>query len=179
MANHAKRVFSFTLAVLFFLSAMSITGFYLWNFFQEDKDSTSEVADPTQEQNTEENVQDLAKMENFDPPVEVKELRWDITKEGDGAVVKEGDTISFTYTGAFAKNGIIFDSSSEPITYPLDNLIKGWQEGIPGMKVGETRRLFIPADLGYGAETDDYSYTQKGDPVLGDLVFDLTLTGVE
>ena len=50
--------------------------------------------------------------------------------------------------------GKIFDTSygKTPATFPLDNVIPGWQQGIPGMKVGGTRLLGIPSDLAYGAQ---------------------------
>ncbi len=76
---------------------------------------------------------------------------WDAT-EGTGDAVKPGGTVTVHYTG-WLTNGKQFDSSvgRQPITFPLGRVIKGWQEGIPGMKPGGVRRLKIPANLGYGA----------------------------
>jgi FKBP-type peptidyl-prolyl cis-trans isomerase len=70
---------------------------------------------------------------------------------GGGDEVVEGATITFHYTG-WLEDGTSFDSSvgGDPITYPLTDLIPGWQEGIPGMKEGGKRRLIIPPELGYG-----------------------------
>ena len=75
---------------------------------------------------------------------------WDST-EGTGDAVKPGGTVTVHYTG-WLTNGKQFDSSvgSKPITFPLGGVIKGWQEGIPGMKPGGVRRLKIPSALGYG-----------------------------
>jgi Domain of Unknown Function (DUF1080)/FKBP-type peptidyl-prolyl cis-trans isomerase len=73
-------------------------------------------------------------------------------KEGTGPVVPAGATIAFRYTGRFT-DGTKFDSNRnapEPLTRPLTRLIKGWQEGIPGMKVGGRRKLVIPPELAYG-----------------------------
>jgi peptidylprolyl isomerase len=77
---------------------------------------------------------------------------WDV-KEGEGEAVKAGGTVTVHYTG-WLTDGKQFDSSvgSRPITFPLRNVIKGWQEGIPGMKPGGVRRLKIPAELGYGKQ---------------------------
>lgn len=63
-----------------------------------------------------------------------------------------GATVTIHYVGRFI-DGRVFDSSrerGEPATFPLDRLIKGWQEGVPMMRVGETWDFVIPADLAYG-----------------------------
>lgn len=72
---------------------------------------------------------------------------------GDGSEVQPGATVTVNYCGVGMTGQSVFDSSwsrGEPITFPLDNLIPGWQEGIPGMKVGGQRLLVIPGELGYG-----------------------------
>lgn len=78
---------------------------------------------------------------------------WD-AKEGKGEAVKAGETVKVHYTGWLTDDkATIFDSSvqrNEPIEFSLTMVIKGWQEGIPGMKPGGVRRLKIPADLAYG-----------------------------
>lgn len=74
-------------------------------------------------------------------------------REGDGAEAQPGDTVTVNYCGAGYGGLAVFDSSwsrGEPIAFPLANLIPGWQEGIPGMKVGGQRLLVIPGELGYG-----------------------------
>ncbi len=76
---------------------------------------------------------------------------WDV-KEGTGDATAKGATVTIHYTG-WTVDGKIFDSSVKrgtPSTFPLPNLIKGWQEGIPGMKAGGVRRLKIPYALAYG-----------------------------
>jgi peptidylprolyl isomerase len=73
--------------------------------------------------------------------------------EGDGPEVQPGNTVTVNYCGAGLDGQVVFDSSwarGEPIAFPLDGLIPGWQEGIPGMKVGGQRLLVIPGPLGYG-----------------------------
>jgi peptidylprolyl isomerase len=74
---------------------------------------------------------------------------------GTGATVKAGDTITANYIGVTCTTGKIFDSSYKtgkpvPISFPLTGVIKGWTDGIPGMKVGGSRLLGIPADQAYG-----------------------------
>ena len=103
---------------------------------------------------------------------------WDIT-EGTGKVAKEGDGVRVHYTG-WLTNGKKFDSSVDagrPFTFVLGNgeVIKGWDEGVAGMKVGGKRQLRIPADLGYGENgTPDGTI-----PPNSTLIFDVRLLGVQ
>jgi FKBP-type peptidyl-prolyl cis-trans isomerase len=83
-------------------------------------------------------------------------LKYTDTKVGTGAEAKAGQTAVVHYTG-WLTNGTKFDSSKDrgqPFTFPLGGgrVIKGWDEGVQGMKVGGTRKLTIPANLGYGAQ---------------------------
>jgi len=74
-------------------------------------------------------------------------------EEGMGAEAKPGDRVDVHYVGVDFESGEEFDSSwsrGESIQFPLAGLIRGWQEGIPGMKVGGRRQLVIPPDLAYG-----------------------------
>jgi peptidylprolyl isomerase len=73
---------------------------------------------------------------------------------GEGAEAKPGDTVEVHYVGVEFHNGEEFDASwnrGESIEFPLRGLIQGWQEGIPGMKVGGRRQLTIPPEKAYGA----------------------------
>ena len=72
---------------------------------------------------------------------------------GDGAEAVPGGTVQVHYLGVEYDSGEEFDSSwsrGEPIDFPLRNLIQGWQDGIPGMRVGGRRKLVIPPHLAYG-----------------------------
>ncbi len=74
---------------------------------------------------------------------------------GDGAEAKPGDTVDVHYLGVEFESGEEFDASwnrGESIEFPLRGLIQGWQEGIPGMRVGGRRELVIPPHLAYGPE---------------------------
>ena len=81
-------------------------------------------------------------------------LKYVEQKVGDGKVAKAGDTVSVHYTGTLT-NGKKFDSSRDrdkPFEFPLGagKVIKGWDEGVAGMKEGGKRKLIIPPELGYG-----------------------------
>jgi peptidylprolyl isomerase len=72
---------------------------------------------------------------------------------GDGPEAVPGGTVEVHYVGVEYDTGEEFDSSwnrDESIEFPLRGLIRGWQDGIPGMKVGGRRKLIIPAALAYG-----------------------------
>jgi peptidylprolyl isomerase len=74
-------------------------------------------------------------------------------KEGTGAVIKDTDTLTVNYIGVSCSTGKIFDSSYKngaPATFPLNQVIPGWTQGLTGMKVGGERLLGIPPDLAYG-----------------------------
>lgn len=100
-------------------------------------------------------------------------------KKGTGPEAKLGKKITVHYRGTF-KDGKEFDSSysgGEPITFELaeGRLIKGWTEGIPGMKVGGKRKLMIPYKLAYGERgTPDGTIPPKSD-----LYFEVELLKVE
>jgi FKBP-type peptidyl-prolyl cis-trans isomerase len=102
---------------------------------------------------------------------------WDI-RVGNGEVAKEGSRVRVHYTG-WLTTGKKFDSSVDagtPFDFTIGNgeVIKGWEEGVTGMKVGGKRQLRIPPALGYGA--DGYP------PVIppnATLIFDIMLLGVQ
>jgi len=82
-------------------------------------------------------------------------LTYEDLAPGTGAEAKSGDTVSVHYTG-WLTDGTKFDSSvdrNSAFSFKLGagRVIKGWDEGVAGMKVGGKRKLTIPADLGYGS----------------------------
>ena len=102
---------------------------------------------------------------------------WDI-RVGTGDVAKEGSHVRVHYTG-WLTNGKKFDSSvdaGKPFDFTIGNgeVIKGWEEGVAGMKVGGKRQLRIPPNLGYGA--GGYPGVI---PANATLIFDVQLLGVQ
>lgn len=82
-------------------------------------------------------------------------LQYEDLAEGTGTAAKAGDSVEVHYTG-WLTDGTKFDSSLDrgrPFAFPLGagQVIKGWDEGVAGMKPGGKRKLKIPATLGYGA----------------------------
>lgn len=116
------------------------------------------------------------KLPNYEPRESVAELETIDTEVGDGEEVRAGATITAHYTGALCKNGIIFQSShdmGQAITFGLNQVIDGWKLGVPGMKVGGTRRIVIPAEQAYGEHSPAPNI-----PANSDLVFDIDLVAI-
>ena len=105
-------------------------------------------------------------------------IYWDI-RVGNGEVAKEGSRVRVHYTGWLA-NGKKFDSSvdaGQPFDFRIGNgeVIKGWEEGVAGMRVRGKRQLRIPPSLGYGAEG-----TPDGPiPPNATLIFDVELLAMQ
>lgn len=102
-----------------------------------------------------------------------------ITKKGTGAQAKAGDTVSVHYTGTLT-DGTKFDSSrdrGEPIEFALGQgrVIKGWDEGIAKMKVGDQAILVIPPSIGYGERGAGGGLIPPG----ATLIFIVELVGVK
>jgi FKBP-type peptidyl-prolyl cis-trans isomerase FkpA len=82
-------------------------------------------------------------------------VKYETLKEGTGPELKAGQTAQFIYVGKLAENGKIFDDRSKrnrPEILSLSEKTKGWREALPGMHVGELRKVTVPPELAYGAK---------------------------
>jgi FKBP-type peptidyl-prolyl cis-trans isomerase len=164
------------MAAVFLISACAFSAFVIYDMQQSRKKNAEQKAATEQAQQP--GASEGKPLENFTPVETVTELQTTDIKVGEGAEVKPGDTVTVDYVGAIAATGSIFESSKDsgqPATFPLDGVIQGWTEGIPGMKEGGVRRLVIPADKAYGPNPREGS----GIPPNAALVFDVTLIKVE
>ena len=164
------RVVFFFLAMLFLIPIVA-SGVYV---IYQSKNNNKQQGDSSLNTNT--NTLAGTKLANFTPiSTPVSQLQTIDTTVGSGAEVKAGDTVTVNYTGALVATGVIFESSldsGQPATFGLSQVIPGWTNGIPGMKIGGTRRLIIPAAQAYGASG------QGSIPPNADLVFDVTLVSI-
>jgi peptidylprolyl isomerase len=107
-------------------------------------------------------------------------LKYIDEQEGEGEAAKEGNKLTVKYTGRLADTQKVFDSTDknagEPFTFELGKgqVIKGWDEGVVGMKAGGTRKLLIPSKLGYGPRGSPPEI-----PPNADLEFDVELVKIE
>lgn len=170
MARKRERAFAGFFAILFLVTSSALAIGVIVQAVQNHKQSPAASTDTTKLMGT--------KMQNFTPTsVPQTQLQVMDTKSGTGAEVKAGDTVTAEYTGALMSNGVVFDASADhggAVSFPLDGVIPGWSQGIPGMKVGGSRRLLIPASLGYGPQPPSGSTI----PANADLVFDVTITKI-
>lgn len=167
------RIGALIIAILFFVFASSFTVLVIYEMVTT-KNNESANSPQSQQQ-----AKSLAgtQLSGFTPVSKVDKLQITDTKKGSGKEAKAGDTVTVNYTGAVASTGTIFQSTQDtgqPATLSLQQVLKGWQDGIPGMKEGGTRRLVIPASEAYGGNPPQGS----GIPKDAALVFDVELVKV-
>ena len=161
-----KTVFAFVIIIIF-------VGFGVWLFVRKGNNVPEDLVFPitttpaptVAEENT---------MTTMDNGLQIQDL-----KVGTGSEAKAGDTISVNYVGAL-ENGTVFDASAKhggPANFQIGvgKLIKGWDIGIPGMKVGGKRKLIVPPLLGYGSQNIGNGLI----PPNSTLVFEVELIAVQ
>lgn len=179
MARKRDRFFALFGAILFLVtsSALAIAVIIILvqqNNQNKSSNSTASTASQTKSSTSTTANQQGSKLQGFTPVSSVATLKTTDLKVGTGAEAKSGDTVTVNYTGAVAATGVIFQSENN-ISFSLSQVIEGWSLGIPGMKVGGTRQLLIPANLAYGANPPSGS----GIPANAPLVFNVTLDKVQ
>ncbi len=176
--EYATRFGMGVLAGLFLLTSVGFSILVIWQSKNQQKQESANAAVDNSTNKTGANKMEGTQLANFTTVTDVPTLVSTDTVVGTGDEVKPGDTVTAHYTGAVAATGVIFQSShdgaNQPVAFPLAKVIKGWTDGVPGMKVGGTRRLVIPADQAYGANPPGGS----GIPANAPLVFDIELTKI-
>lgn len=173
MASKKGRIFAGFFAGLFLVTSSAFAIVVIITAVTQN-DQPADPAAQTQK-NTPKNQLQGTKLTGFTPVASVPKLQVIDLQKGSGATVKPGASVVVDYTGALASTGVIFESSKDsgqPVPINLSEVIAGWSQGVPGMKVGGTRRLLIPAALAYGPQG-------KGSiPPNAALVFDITVAKI-
>lgn len=160
----STRVFILSMVIAFVLSSLGFSALVIWSLTHDDSQQNSQTSD-VQKQLEDQLKQQQAKLQTTD------------IKPGKGAAAKKGDEVTVNYTGTLT-NGKKFDSSydrNKPFSFIIGEgqVIKGWDQGLIGMKVGGERKLVIPPALGYGSQsTPDI-------PANSTLVFDIKLEKIQ
>jgi len=174
MAKMRERIIAGSFAGVFILSTLALTVMVVWQEVQTNNAKKAQTNITKENKVNPANQLQGKQLQNFTPTTSIPELQKIDPQPGNGKEVKAGDTVTVHYTGAVASTGKVFQSSldtGQPVSFPLNGVIAGWSQGIPGMKEGGTRRLLIPAALAYGSSPPQGS----GIPANADLVFDVTL----
>lgn len=172
MEHKTKRSTRIAMWVIAFVMAAGFIGSYFLIFIQNNQNSQTNQQTTNTTQNSQQGQVDPTA---YKVSGKVAALQTVDLTVGTGTEAKAGDLVTIHYKGTLAQTGVKFDSSydkGEPITCKLTDFIQGWQQGIPGMKVGGKRRLIIPASLGYGSQA------MSSIPANSDLVFEVELLGV-
>lgn len=175
MSERVHRAGWLFLTALFIFTGVGIGAISVWQSMH-DSNANNNNQSTNNQKDTSVNKLAGTKLQNFTPVAHVDTLQKIDQTPGNGAEAKADSTVTVHYTGALASTGTIFESSldsGQPATFPLSGVIKGWTDGVPGMKVGGTRRLLIPAAQAYGAQASAKI------PANSDLVFDITLISVK
>lgn len=169
--SHTKKSTRIVIWAIAIVMAVGSVGAYFLVML-ETNDKNNQQSQLTTEGETEEFPVDPSA---YKASGKVEKLETTDLTTGTGDEAKPGDTVKVHYKGTLAATGGKFESSydvGEPIELSLNQVIVGWSEGIPGMKVGGKRRLVIPAAQAYGDQA------QNGIPANSDLVFEVELLGV-
>jgi FKBP-type peptidyl-prolyl cis-trans isomerase len=178
MTSRKGRIFAGFFAALFLITSSALAIGVIFTMATENKKPDNTAQTDQTKQDTSGPKLAGTKLDGFTPVASVTKLQATDLKPGTGATVKRGATITADYTGAIAGSGMVFQSSKDigqPVTFSLSQVIAGWSQGVPGMKVGGTRRLLIPAALAYGSQPPKDS----GIPANANLVFDVTVTKID
>lgn len=169
MATSKKeRVFSLVMALLFLASASALIIALIVQHYQNQSTNASQTASQQNLPNQQAKANNCSETSvpanksplpsTYKPSGTVTALQTTDLTVGSGKTAKAGDCLQVQYYGTLASNGTVFDEDFDKGTalqFPLGEgqVIKGWDEGVVGMKVGGTRRLVIPAALAYGSQS--------------------------
>jgi FKBP-type peptidyl-prolyl cis-trans isomerase len=184
------RFFILTMVGAFILSSLGFSALVIWTIAKGDSQSSQQTADLQKQ------LQDQLKQQQCSiqpvngqkaeplPETAVK-TSGDVTKlqkidlkQGTGKTAKAGDCLVVKYNGTLAKNGKKFDGDfdkDQALQFALGQgkVIKGWDEGLVGMKVGGIRKLIIPSDMAYGKRSSAQI------PADSDLIFVVKLLAIK
>jgi FKBP-type peptidyl-prolyl cis-trans isomerase len=179
-ANRAGWLF---LTVLFIVTGLGVGVGAFWQATHQPKDNTAQTTPPPSTSTC--NIQTpvtgqetLPAPEIYKSSGKVEKLQTTDIQEGSGQTAKDGDCLVMKYYGTLASSGTVFDQNfDKPLalqfTLGKGDVIKGWDEGLVGIKTGGTRRIVIPADKGYGAQA------AGSIPANSDLVFVVKLESIK
>jgi FKBP-type peptidyl-prolyl cis-trans isomerase len=142
-----------------------ISLFLLIIFISCNKDSSNKAQ-------TEDDIIQYISDHNLDALKSSSGLYYVITKQGEGTIPNSNSNVTVYYKGSFLDGSVFDQSSSQGVSFNLQQVISGWTEGIPYFNEGGEGMLLIPSNLGYGSEN------HNGIPGGSVLIFDIKLLKV-
>lgn len=176
----ASRVFILVIVVTFFLTTFAFSGIVIWQLTKDGDNKPQDAAAQTAQSCTSTQAEEtLSAPEVYKPSGDVTKLEKTTLTPGSGQTAKAGDCVVAKYYGTLASDGKLFDENfTQPTAFAFTlgagNVIPGWDQGLIGMKVGETRRLVIPSELAYRDQA-----MGEDIPANSDLVFVVKLLGIK
>jgi peptidylprolyl isomerase len=173
------RIFAGMGAALFLVTASALTIAVVYDMVtNKDTTDTTSTAATCSIDGSIATTETLTAPEVYKPSGTASALETTDLEVGSGATAAEGDCLQMKYYGTLASDGTMFDENytkSTLLQFQLGagQVITGWDQGLVGMKVGSTRRLVIPASLGYGTEASGSI------PANSDLVFVVKLVSIK
>jgi len=179
MTKKRDRFFAGFGALLFLVTGSALTIAVIVTGISNHKQSQKDTQAQTQPANNCDqsvNAPAEAVPEVYKPTGSVSGLVKTDLQPGSGATVQNGECVQVKYYGTLAKDGTVFDENFDKttafqFTLGQGQVIKGWDQGLVGAKVGSTRRLVVPAALGYGDQANGSI------PANADLVFVVHILG--
>lgn len=174
MARMRERIFAGLGAALFLGSACVVTVYAMMQGSNDPVNTAAQTQSCTEQSVA---ASKLDAPEIYKPDGAVSSLQTTDLTQGSGAAAKSGDCLQMQYYGTLASDGTMFDqdfTTGEALQFKLGQgqVITGWDQGIPGMKVGGVRRLVIPAAMAYGDQANGKI------PANSDLVFIVKLVKI-
>ncbi|MFZ1483880.1 MAG: FKBP-type peptidyl-prolyl cis-trans isomerase [Candidatus Saccharimonadales bacterium] len=172
------RIFAGFGAALFLITSLAFTAYAVVQTGSNNSQTDTSTTDTSACAITQSEGTALPAPEVVKYPDPVTELQITDVEQGTGPAAKNGDCLQMKYYGTLAKDGTLFDENyTKDATLQMElgtgQVIQGWDKGLVGMKEGGTRRLVIPAALGYGAQGAGTI------PANSDLVFTVKLVKIK
>lgn len=140
----------------------------------EDTDDQIKIEEVTNDQSVNTDGSNTLKDETTKKTMtDIKEFSFDVLKEGTGVAAVVSKEVTVDYKGMFL-DGKVFDQGTFPFTLGVGQVVQGFDKGVLGMKVGETRKIYIPSEMGYGARGAGAAI-----PPNSDLIFEVTLKSIK
>ncbi len=184
MGDLQQRIIAMSGVIVFFLSSIALSAFVIIELVQGKKDGADSpdknlTANNQTCEATGQNEEVLQAPEPFTTTEPASELQTTDLQPGNGKEAANGDCLVMKYYGTLASTGDLFDENfTKPTAFAFTlgsgQVIQGWEKGLAGLKEGGTRRIVIPASLGYGEQGQGEQI-----PPNSDLVFVVKLLRIQ